>query len=65
MFVARDKNGDLYLFNELPNRGNECWWAQSGLDGTYLRLSSSLYPEVTWESEPIKVSLTHDSVPSS
>jgi hypothetical protein len=23
MFVARDKNDDLYLFDELPRRGNE------------------------------------------
>ena len=27
MFIARDKNNDLYLFAELPKRGNECWWA--------------------------------------
>ena len=29
MHLARDKNGELYLFNELPQRGNECWWAES------------------------------------
>lgn len=57
MYIARDKNDDLYLFNELPTRGNECWWAQSGLDGTYLRLAKSLYPEVTWDSEPIRVEI--------
>ena len=57
MYLARDKNADLYLFYELPNRGNECWWATSGVDGTYLRLDKSLYPEVTWDSEPFEVSL--------
>ena len=57
MFIARDKNRDLYLFAELPRRGNECWWAEAGLDGTYLRLDKSLYPEVNWESEPLPVRL--------
>ncbi len=58
MYVARDKNGDLYLFNEMPKKGNECWWAESGLDGTYLRLEKSLYPEVTWDTAPYQVRLT-------
>lgn len=57
MYVARDKNEDLYLFYDLPNRGNECWWAEAGLDGTYLRLDKSLYPEVTWETDPFPVRL--------
>lgn len=58
MFIARDKNSDLYLFAEAPIKGNECWWAESdGIDGTYLRLEKSLYPEVTWDSEPLPVRL--------
>ncbi len=57
MFIARDKDGDLYLFAELPKRGSECWWAESGLDGTYLRLDKTLYPEVTWDSAPLPVRL--------
>ena len=58
MYIARDKNNDLYLFNELPNRGNECWWASSGVDGTYLRLDKSLYPHVNWDSAPLPVTIT-------
>jgi len=57
MYIARDKNNDLYLFNELPDRGNECWWAPSGVDGTYLRLDKSLFPEVTWDSGLLKVEI--------
>jgi len=44
MYLARDKNHDLSLFNELPRRGNECWWAESGVDGTDLKLDKALYP---------------------
>lgn len=57
MYLARDKNRDLYLFNERPQRGKECWWAEAGVDGTYLKLDKSLYPEVDWESDPLPVSL--------
>jgi hypothetical protein len=57
MYLARDKNNDLYLFNEHPQRGNECWWAEAGVDGTYLKLDKSLYPEVSWDSEPLPVDL--------
>ena len=58
MYLARDKNEDLYLFEKMPLRGKECWWAESGIDGTYLRLGKSLYREVTWESEPVPAALT-------
>jgi len=59
MYIARDKNNELYLFNELPSQGSECWWATSGdLDGSYLRLDKSLYPEVTWDSKPLYVEIS-------
>ncbi len=64
MYLARDKNQDLYLFNELPHRGNECWWAESGVDGTYLKLDKKLYPEVTWDSEPLPARLVLHKEPS-
>lgn len=57
MYLARDKNGDLYLFDGRPRKGNDCWWAESGVDGTYLKLNSALYPEVSWDSEPLPVGL--------
>ena len=57
MYLARDKNNDLYLFCKRPVRGKECWWAEGGIDGTYLKMDSSLYPEVTWDTEPLKVDL--------
>lgn len=57
MYLARDKDQDLYLFNDLPSRGRDCWWAEGSLDGSYLKLDKNLYPEVTWESEPLPVRL--------
>jgi len=57
MFLARDNNNDLYLFRIRPERRRECWWADSELDGSYLRLDKKLFPEVTWDTEPMEVSL--------
>ncbi len=58
MYLARDKNNDLYLFGDLPQRGNECWWAPLGVDGTYLKLDKALFPELAWECEPWEVAIT-------
>ncbi len=58
MYIARDKNDDLYLFAEMPERGNECWWAPMGVDGTYLRLNKALHPELTWDSGPYEVEIS-------
>lgn len=60
MYLARDKNGDLYLFDKLPLKGSECWWAESGVDGTYLRLDKALYPELGWDSDPVPVFLSRN-----
>lgn len=57
MYLARDKNNDLYLFYERPHRGRDCWWAESGVDGTYLKIEKSRYPEVTWDSGPLRAEL--------
>lgn len=57
MYLARDKNGELYLFNEIPRRGTDCWWAEKEVDGTYLKLDSGLYPHISWETEPVFVSI--------
>lgn len=57
MYLARDINKDLYLFYGKPSRGRECWWAEEGVDGTYLKIDKALYPEVTWDSEPLEVEL--------
>jgi hypothetical protein len=56
-YVARDKSGELFLFGDRPQRSRDCWWAEVGVDGTYVRLVNSMFPDVTWESEPLPVSI--------
>lgn len=54
-WVARDGNGELYIYSKKPNRTewNRCW-AQGG---SFLQLLPNLLPDLTWESDPIEVEI--------
>lgn len=61
MWIARDKNGDLALFNHKPiwNR-TEAWipnLEDSEWTGSWVALDDKLFPEISWENEPVKVNL--------
>jgi len=67
MYVARDKDGKLGLFSLKPNRckcigwNNDCWDApdeeENGVVPDFMEINSSLFPELTWEDEPIEVEI--------
>ena len=61
MWVARDENGRLYLWTVKPIRHKDCWWLpeQYGthISSYYVKIDSSLFPEVTWETDPRKIEL--------
>ena len=48
MWIARDKDGELYLFSEKPSKREEFWLMSRG---TVIQLLSELFPEVKWEDE--------------
>ena len=54
--VARDANGDLYLYQEKPQKQDNCacWeWTKE-----YFELDPDLFPNVKWEDEePLAVVL--------
>lgn len=67
MWVARERNGSLYLFNRRP-------WKPSaiviqslpfGLEGHWfpsdskqmIRIDDSLFPELTYDDEPLEIEL--------
>lgn len=69
MWVARNRNGSLLLFYEgsKPTKPHPaetwCWkFDTSGVwrnfDGRDIELNPSLFPNLTWEDEPIEVELT-------
>lgn len=60
MYVARDKDGVLFVFLEKPVKSDiwEIWRSCSDYPHDYFKLDSSLFPEVKWEDEePTEVEL--------
>lgn len=56
MWVARNKDGWLVLFNSKPIRGDEFWYTDSRDDDS-MPIDSSLVPDLKWEDEPIEVEI--------
>ena len=56
MWLARDKNDDLYLFIDgKPEKVENLWL---NVDGDFIQIDSRLFPEVQWsDEEPTKVKL--------
>lgn len=56
LWIARDKDGTLRLFDTIPVKHEEGYWTSPR--GYYdIELNSNLFPEVTWENSPKKVEL--------
>lgn len=55
MWLARDKDGELYLYDAYPKKQSEFFGNQFGYSS--MLLDAKLYPEVTWENSPKKVEL--------
>ena len=65
IWIARDKDGDLYAYNNKPFR--ECagggtyetgrWITAKGDSHSYYayKLNSDWFPELTWENSPIEL----------
>ena len=55
LWVARDNNGKLYLYNEKPEYYNDLKVWFSGR--ICAKLDDNIFPDLTWEDEPIEVGL--------
>lgn len=56
LWVARDKDKKLYLYDSKPKRDCDCGAWCSDLSCVCV-ISSSLFPDLTWEDEPVEVFL--------
>ena len=55
LYLARNRNGRLHLYNHIPIKSEEEWWSYQGY---LLRLHKHQFPEIKWEDEkPTKVKL--------
>lgn len=55
LWIARDSDNELYIYNGKPTRKKE--YFNSPSIGDYFRVDDNLFPEVTWENSPQKVEL--------
>ena len=53
MWIARDKNGSLYVFVSRPYKNYKTlsWDKTGGYDEEVMSIDSDLYPEVKWKDE--------------
>lgn len=56
LYIARDKCGNLFLFDHKPTKLTEVFI--SGARGMFTKIDSELFPEVTFENSPQQVELT-------
>ena len=60
MWIARDKNDDLFACNIKPIRKGEIFtvsletWEEIDFEN-WLRLDPDEFPEVTWENSPVEI----------
>ena len=60
MWVARDKDGELDLYLNKPNRCNYIGWTRENWDSfdeKWIELDSKLFPDLTLDDEPIEVEI--------
>ena len=53
-WVARDKFGDIFIYGDKPIRYAGYWFGSTG----DLKLPHTSFPSLTWESEPLEVTVT-------
>ena len=56
LWVARDWDGMLYVYFNKPIR--DTVWKEWNSDEDSLSIDDSLFPDLTWEDEPLEVMLT-------
>lgn len=64
LWIARDKSGELYLYDQEPERQEDCFISCLTLDKAFcisevelrfsniMQLDRRLYPDVRWENSP-------------
>lgn len=55
LWIARDKDGTLYLYDDVPQKLTECF-IQQGYKHV-MRLANDLFPKVTFKNSPQEVEI--------
>lgn len=57
LWVARDKDGSLYMYDGYPVRDVDVWDVGGDQPADSAEIFAELFPELTWDDEPIEVNL--------
>lgn len=52
VWIARDKEGDLYLYESKPLKRKTTF-----ADYFFIRIDSNSHPEITWENSPQQIEI--------
>lgn len=52
-WAARDEDGALWVYDNLPTRGNELWSCYGG----FIEIPQECFPDIHWKDEPKKVTI--------
>lgn len=56
MWIARDKDGDLFMYSLKPIKGDKHFVCNK-FNNECMQIDSELAPEVTWENSPVEVEI--------
>ncbi len=57
VWVARDEDGEIFFYRDKPIR-DKSFWYDFFSEGSYFGLPRDFFPDVTWESDPLEVTIT-------
>lgn len=52
-WIARDNDGELYLYTIKPERFHKIWTCNSS--DRYCQLPKRRFPKITWDSKPLPI----------
>lgn len=60
LWIARDKNNELYLYLLEPKRGEGKFVVSTqSIVGQFIEIDQKLFPDITFENSPQKVKMVH------
>lgn len=54
LWIARDKNGELYLYDKKPFKGEQGFYST---DKNWFKLNDNSHPEITFENSPQQIEI--------
>lgn len=60
IWIARDKNGNLAIFNDKPILDDNEWYNSDPFTGEYSYINKELFPDITFENSPKQLIIKED-----